>query len=190
MTLTLKDFTRLTNAEKELIWRERNKESIRTKMYNADIIPLESHMAWVSSLPDRHDCKYFLVCFDEKPVGVIDFTGITEDSCEIGDYVFEDYLNLGYGIVFEDVILRYAFEQLKVQEVHCAVLETNKNVLDTHVKYFGFAADEQYSSVKQTGAEEFRFNGLSLLKSGWQNWHNPIVERSFKFFKVERILFD
>lgn len=190
MILTLKNFVNLTEDEKKLVWAERNKESIRSKMYNTDIIPLENHLSWIESLKNKLDCKYFLVYFDETPVGVIDFTGISEDSCEIGDYVFEEYLDLGYGILFETVILKYAFETLNIKEVRCAVLETNANVYKTHIKYFGFTPDERYSSNKKTETEELHFNGLSLTKEVWQNWHNPTVERSLKFFKVENTVYE
>lgn len=189
MILYLKNFTDLTEEEKNLVWNERNKESIRSKMYNSDVIPVESHLKWISSLKEKDDRKYFLVYFDERSVGVIDFTDITDDSCEIGDYVFEEYLELGYGILFETVLLRYAFEEMKLNEVHCAVLEENKNVYKTHIKYFGFSPDEKYSSTQKKEGDILRFNGLSLTKENWQKWSNPIVERSLKFFKVEKVIF-
>lgn len=189
MILHLKNFIDLTEGEKTLVWRERNKESIRSKMYNSDVIPLDSHLNWISSLKEKSNRKYFLVYFDERPVGVIDFTDITDDSCEIGDYVFEEYLELGYGILFETVILRYAFEELKLKEVHCAVLEENKNVYKTHIKYFGFNEDEKYSSEYKNGIKTIRFNGLSISKESWKKWKNPIVERSLKLFRVEDVKF-
>ncbi len=116
------------------------------------------------------------------------FTGITKDSCEIGDYVFEECLYLGYGILFETVILKYAFETLNLSEVHCAVLESNKNVYKTHVKYFDFSPDNRYSSVKETKTGERRFFGLSLLKVHWQNQHNPIAKKSMRLFNVTDII--
>lgn len=188
MILMLKNFVDLTKEEIHLVWKERNKESIRSQMYNTDIIPLESHSSYVASLKDRTDCKYFLVFFDDKAVGVIDFIGIAEDSCEIGDYVFEEFLNLGYGILFETVILKYAFETLNLSEVHCAVLESNENVYKTHVKYFDFSPDKRYSSVKETKTGERRFIGLSLPKVHWQNRHNSTVNESMRLFNVTDIV--
>lgn len=70
------------------------------------------------------------------------------------------------------------------------MLESNKNVYDTHIKYFGFTADERYSSSKQTDDGMLRFNGLSLLKEKWLQWHNPFVEHSLKFFGVNGVEWD
>ena len=187
MNLTFKNFTALTEEEVELVCNMRNSTGVRTKMYNQDVIPLEQHKKWVAGLKDRSDCRYFLACADSKVLGVVDFTSIYADECEWGYYLDEKYLNSGYGVILEYFVLKYAFETIRVQKLFCAVLDSNKNVYDTHIKYFGFTTDERYSSVKQSENEELRFNGLSLTKADWQNWHNPTVERSLKFFKVDSV---
>ncbi|MGN0739644.1 MAG: UDP-4-amino-4,6-dideoxy-N-acetyl-beta-L-altrosamine N-acetyltransferase [Treponema sp.] len=185
MKLTFKNFIILTEEEIELVCDMRNSTGVRTKMYNQDIIPLEQHKKWVTSLKGRTDSCYFLAYADEKILGVVDFTSISADECEWGYYLNEKYINSGYGVVLEYYVLKYAFEIIGVKKLFCAVLDSNKNVYDTHIKYFGFIPDERYSSTKQTKKGLLRFNGLSLSKTDWQNWHNPTVERSLKFFKIE-----
>ena len=187
MKLTFKNFTRLTEEEIELVCNMRNSTGVRTKMYNQDIIPLEEHKKWLAGLKDRTDCFYFLAYADDKVLGVVDFTSISEFECEWGYYLDEKYLNSGYGVVLEYFVLKYAFENIGVEKLFCAVLDSNKNVYDTHIKYFGFVADENYSSARQTEKGELKFNGLSLTKADSQKWKNPTVERSLKFFKVEEI---
>ncbi|MBQ9239190.1 MAG: UDP-4-amino-4,6-dideoxy-N-acetyl-beta-L-altrosamine N-acetyltransferase [Treponema sp.] len=184
MKLTFKNFTELTEQEIELIWSMRNSTRVRTKMYNQEIVPLEQHKKWVAMLKNRTDCRYFLSFVDNTILGVVDFTAISEIECEWGYYLDEKYLNSGYGVVLEYYALKYAFETLHVNKLCCAVLESNSNVYDAHIKYFGFTVDEKYSSTKESKHGVLHFNGLSLLKADWQKWKNPFVERSLKFFRV------
>lgn len=188
MKLVFKNFTILTDDEVLLVWKMRNSTGVRTKMYNQDIIPFEEHKKWVSNLKFRTDCRYFLVFADDKLLGVVDFTSISEDICEWGCYLDESLHNRGYGILLEYYVLRYAFETIGVKKLFCAVLKNNKSVYDTHIKYFGFMPDESYSSVKQSGSHKLYFNGLSLLKENWENWDNSFVERCVKVFKVENVI--
>lgn len=189
MKLLFKNFTTLSDDEIILVHQMRNSDAVRLKMYNQEIIPLENHKNWVYSLAERSDCRYFLVYADDKAVGVVDFTSIKNNSCEWGYYLAPDMQISGYGILLEYYVLEYAFETLCVSTLFCAVLDSNKNVYETHIKYFGFSPDEKYSSTQKKGKNTFCFDGLSLSKDDWQKWKNPIVERSLKFFKVEKVIY-
>ena len=185
MKIIFKNFTTLSEEEIKLVWEMRNKIEIRSKMYNQDFIPLESHINWVKKLAGRNDCRYFLAYLDEKPVGVVDFTSIEKSKCEWGYYLDKQYLSSGYGILLEYYIIKYAFEVLNVNLLFCAVLNSNKNVYDTHIKYFCFSKDEKYSSENEE--KKLIFNGLSLTQDSWKNWKNPFVEKCINFFKVENV---
>lgn len=187
MELLFKNFTKLTKDEIILIHQMRNSDAVRLKMYNQEIIPLENHKNWVSSLTERNDCRYFLVYADDKAIGVVDFTSIKKDSCEWGYYLAPDMQKSGYGILLEYYVLKYSFEKLAVKTLFCAVLDSNKNVYETHIKYFGFSPDEKYSSTQKKGENTFCFDGLSLSKDDWQKWKSPVVEQSLKFFKVKNV---
>ncbi len=189
MQLSFKNFSKLTEDEIILVHQMRNSDAVRLKMYNQAIIPLENHKKWIASLPKRADCCYFLVYADNKAIGVVDFTFIKGDSCEWGYYLAPDMQKSGYGILLEYYVLKYAFETLCVNTLFCAVLDSNKNVYETHIKYFGFSPDKKYSSTHKKGENTFHFDGLYLTKENWQKWKNPIVERSLKFFKVEKVIF-
>ena len=185
MKLLFKNFTTLSDDEIILVHQMRNSDAVRLKMYNQEVIPLENHKNWVYSLAERSNCRYFLVYADGKAVGVVDFTSIKNDSCEWGYYLSPDMQISGYGILLEYYVLKYAFEKLCVKTLFCAVLDSNKNVYETHVKYFGFSPDEKYSSIQKKEEDILHFNGLSLTKENWQKWSNPIIEQNLKIFKVE-----
>ena len=187
MKVLLKNFVELSDDEKKIVWTERNKESVRQKMYNQDAIEYRTHLDWLDKLKNRQDCMYFIVYVDDKAIGVIDFTDIGIESCEIGDYAFEDFQGSGYGILLEILILRYAFEKLNLKSVHCAVLDKNSNVYEIHKEYFGFLVDEKYSVVKEINGKKAVFRGLSLSTEKWSNWNNQKLNRLIEFFKIEKI---
>ena len=186
--ITIKNYADLDTSEAFMVLKERNSETIRKQMLNQKIIPMETHLAWLKNLKTRDDCKYFLVLADGIPIGNINFTSITKDSCEIGDFIFEKYLSCGYGILFEKIILDFAFFDLNVSEVHCRVLESNKNVYKTHVKYFCFTPDERYSEKREEDGNTFVYNGLSLKKEEWMQNKNPLVQKCLNTFNVEKIM--
>ena len=188
MILRFKDFTELTEEESELVRNMRNADDVRLKMYNQEEISSESHRKWMQTLKTRRDCRYFLVLADGKVTGVVDFTSISADECEWGYYLGEKYLNSGYGLLLEYYVIKYAFEVLRVKKLFCAVLDSNRNVYDTHVKFFAFTPDEKYSSQKERDGKALKFNGLSLERDTWESQKNPFVERTLRFFKVEKVL--
>lgn len=187
MKLFFKNFTNLTPEEILLVWNARNSPIIRNMMYNQEYIPFEKHKEWIFSLSNNNSCLYFLVYADDKPIGVVDFTHITNDSCEWGFYLTEAYLGSGYGVLLEYYIIQYAFSNLSIKTLYCAVLDKNKNVYKTHVQFFSFAPDVKYSSVKNINEKLLHFDGLSLTADTWKQWNNAIVLRALDFFKVESV---
>lgn len=190
MRLLFKSFTALTDEEIVLVHEMRNSDAVRFKMYNQELISQEEHRKWIASLSQRNDCRYFLVYAGEKAIGVVDFTSVSNDSCEWGYYLSPDMQASGYGILLEYYLLKYAFETLGVKKIFCAVLDSNKTVYDTHIKHFGFIADAKYSSERKDGEKKLCFKGLSLLKKSWRKWSDPFVERSLKFFRIDSIIWE
>ena len=183
MKVCFKNFVNLTDEEIKLVHTERNKSVIRKKMYNQNEIPFESHMEWISGLKNRSDCKYFLVFLDEDPVGVVDFIDITENSCEFGFYLFESYLRSGYGIILEKYSIDYIFENLGLELLNIAVLESNKNVYKNHMKYFGFVKDDKLDLIKDNN----KFLGFSLSKSQWVCLDKTILNKCLSFFDIQEV---
>lgn len=85
--MNLKNFTECSKEELELILSWRNSPEVRESSFNGDIIKLEDHMAFVSSLGGGNEGKaYFLLSDAKGYAGVVSFTGINPISAEIGYY--------------------------------------------------------------------------------------------------------
>ena len=186
--IIFKNFCLLNDEEIVLVHSMRNSEKIRTKMYNQDIIPLEVHKKWVSSLFLRKDCLYFLAYYDNKAIGVVDFTSINSDSCEWGFYLNPKYLNSGYGFLLEYYVLQFAFYFLQVNKLIGAVMAGNDMVYDGHIKYFSFSPDEDYTIKKEIDGENKIFRGLSLKRENWEQWDKKKLLFLLKIFKVSQFI--
>ena len=185
MNLIFKNFNTFNEEEIKLVWKMRNSESVRLKMYNPDIILFENHRKWIFSLKERKDCLYYLVYSNNEVIGVINFTSIKpKESCEWGYYLNPEIQNSGYGIILEYYILKYAFENLEMKKLYGAVIETNKKLYDNHIREFGFSADSNYSSSKKNAGVTIGFLGISLSIENFIKWKNPKIEKWLQIFNV------
>lgn len=169
---SFKNFTQLTEEEKKLVWEWRNHESIRSWMYNKDIIEYDNHLQFISNLDNRKDAYYWLV-FNEKeiPIGVFDITRVDydKDFVEVGYYLSPKRLGDGLKLLKECLYL--VFNVLKIQNVYFGVHERNKN---------GMLLDEFLGC--KFNQEEF-LNGERYLIS--TNLNNEIFNESYKLGLVD-----
>lgn len=129
------NFIDLTFEQKKMILDWRNHPKIRKWMYNQNEISLEEHLSFIENLKIYKEKLYFLVKNDEKYIGVIDFVDITSESLHMGIYTNPNLY--GQGSVLLNEIIKYSFENLKVNEIFSEVFELNTKALELYKK-FGF----------------------------------------------------
>ncbi|MGN1078947.1 MAG: UDP-4-amino-4,6-dideoxy-N-acetyl-beta-L-altrosamine N-acetyltransferase [Alphaproteobacteria bacterium] len=173
--LIFKNFTETSTEERRqiLIWR--NSDRIRLKMFDQNIISLDKHIKWIDSLKQEKDLLYFLVCLENNPIGVVDFTSLNfiEKSGSFGYYTDEKFTI--YAPLIETELLRYFFEELHFDIIYASVLENNQKVYLSHKKYFNFK-DIDYSIHYETKLKIFN---LCLSKQIWEN-RKILFERQLK----------
>ena len=125
------NFTQLSSDESEMILAWRNDERV-AKFMKTKFISRESHFKFLQNLKDGGDKRYFLVK-DGGYVGVIDFTGITEESCEFGLYANPDLK--GVGKILMSAVLKYAFDVLNVKELRVCAYKGNAAALRLYEKF-------------------------------------------------------
>jgi len=133
--LVLKNFTTLSNDEKEMVLQWRNHPSIRRWMYQKKPIAKEEHFNYIDSLKSRDDRCYFLVEKDKAPIGVIDFTALDKEkkSAEIGLYGVPS--KQGVGKYLMDAILEYGFRQMHLKRLFANVYKENEKAIRLYQKY-------------------------------------------------------
>ena len=133
--ISLINFIDLNIEEKKMILSWRNHPNIKQWMYNDNDINLEDHLMFIDSLNSITDKLYFLVKQDDKYIGVIDFTNITNKNSEFGLYSNSDVKIAGVGRILENICIDYAFNTLKVEILKLEVFSENIQVINLHKKF-------------------------------------------------------
>ena len=136
--LSFRNFTRLDEQERDLVLTWRNSPRVRSMMTNREPIGKDDHLAFLTALPNREDCRYFLFSVDGVPAGVLDFVKIDREAkaCEPGLYVGDERF-LGMGVAVYFCALEYAFGTLGCDRVSCTVREENKTSHFICTRVFG-----------------------------------------------------
>ncbi|WP_270978100.1 UDP-4-amino-4,6-dideoxy-N-acetyl-beta-L-altrosamine N-acetyltransferase [Campylobacter helveticus] len=129
--ISLKNFKALNQAELEEVLKWRNDKSVARFMKTQNI-SLKEHLDFVKRLKNDASKAYFVVLKDDESVGVIHLFDITPSSCEFGLYAKPGVKGVGVDLMRE--IMRYAFENLKVQKLKACVLKTNEKALNLYLK--------------------------------------------------------
>ena len=117
--------------------------------------------------------------------GCVNFTSISDEQCEWGYYLNPAIQNGGLGIALEYYAVKYAFEELGVEKLFGAVIESNSKLYRNHIRHFGFSEDPAFDSERVINGNKIRFKGMSLKKSDWEKWDNPVVLEWLTAFSVE-----
>ncbi|HEG0283200.1 TPA: UDP-4-amino-4,6-dideoxy-N-acetyl-beta-L-altrosamine N-acetyltransferase [Campylobacter coli] len=121
-----KDFITLNLDKLKLVWQWRNDESIGQFMLNKSI-KFEEHLNFIEQLKTSKDKKYFLLFKENQAFGVIYFNNITNQTCEFGLYAKPNLK--GVGQILMNEIIKYAFENLKVNTLKAYVFKDNRKAL-------------------------------------------------------------
>ena len=120
-----------------MILEWRNHPSVRANMYNMAIISEEEHLAFIDSLRQKDDKRYFLVQEGKEAVGVIDFNSISNISTKLGIYANPFRTQKGTGTLLMQTLIAYAFDVLKTPTLEAEVFAHNEKAIHLYIK-FGF----------------------------------------------------
>ncbi|EAH5992037.1 UDP-4-amino-4,6-dideoxy-N-acetyl-beta-L-altrosamine N-acetyltransferase [Campylobacter jejuni] len=121
-----KDFITLNLDKLKLVWQWRNDESVGQFMLNKSI-KFKEHLNFIEQLKTSKDKKYFLLFKENQAFGVIYFNNITNQTCEFGLYAKPNLK--GVGQILMNEIIKYAFENLKVNTLKAYVFKDNRKAL-------------------------------------------------------------
>ncbi len=149
-------FINLLDTEDKMKWQVRawrNDDFVRKNMLNTHIISESEHKEFLGKLQNSISDKYYIALYEGEPFGVLNMhVDIDRKRLEFGYYLSDiKYVDGGFGVILEYVLLNHAFDCLKLETVFCRTLSTNKKVVALH-KRFGFdstMSDEQicYQSI-------------------------------------------
>lgn len=135
--ISLINYTALTDDEKLLVLKMRNHPDIRRWMHNTEKISVQEHLTFIDSLKKTNTRLYFLVNYDGKDIGTINFTYINQKDkvAEFGLYAnpFERVACAGQTLI--NLGISHAFETLKLNKLELEVFKKNHRAIDLYKKY-------------------------------------------------------
>jgi UDP-4-amino-4,6-dideoxy-N-acetyl-beta-L-altrosamine N-acetyltransferase len=126
-------FTKLKESDLELVLRWRLSPEV-SKFMNSDIENnLDHQRSWFSRISNDPSFKYWLIVFDNKPIGVINLMDIdlTQKRCSMGYYIGE-VGSRAIGFMVPPYIYNYVFNRMKLHKMFGEALDGNDNILKMH----------------------------------------------------------
>ena len=166
----------------EIVRQWRNSEDVAKFMYNEEFITSEQQIEWYDSIKKRNDCKYWIIEYDNRKIGVAYLVDINQSfrSCYWGFYLGDSSIRgAGIGSKVEYNILRYVFDDLNLNKLRCEVFMENAKVIKMHEK-FGFRREAYYREHCLKGERKLDVVGLALLKSEWDQLKNKHYEKIYR----------
>jgi UDP-4-amino-4,6-dideoxy-N-acetyl-beta-L-altrosamine N-acetyltransferase len=166
----------LEKSHLEMVREWRNSQEVASYMYSDKQIEKEEQLIWFEKLKDDKSSCYWIIYFDERPLGVANLTGIDPilQSCYWAFYLGDTSVRGGgIGAKVEYQVLKYVFDGLKLNKLRCEVFAFNEKVIKMHEK-FGFRREAYYREHCKKANEFMDVVGLALLKSEWDQLKDPM----------------
>ncbi len=152
------------NKLQEKVRNWRNSSEVRNYMINQEIISKEHHFRWIENLKKNKHIKFWLIFFDNKPIGAVYLTDIDYDklSSYWGFYIGDiEYRGKGFGKKVLFKLLSMFFDEMKYQTLFTEVLSNNKAALNIYEKFMFKEIQDEASCYHS------EIITLNFLKEDW-----------------------
>jgi len=137
-------FELITEADIEQVRLWRNTPRIQGNMFHREHISPEQQKDWFNRLAQDKSQQQFVCHLDNKPIGVLNFTNISEQACEWGCYIGDEHIMPGFGLALAACALDFAFESLRVTTLNAQVMVSNSAPQKIH-KLFKYKLNQHKS---------------------------------------------
>ncbi len=153
----------------EMVRNWRNSEEVSKYMYSDEKITPEMQKKWFAKVSSDKTCKYFIISYNGKPLGLVSVSGIDHvlKSCYWAFYIADTSVRgAGIGAKVEYNMLTYVFDELKLNKLRCEVFCSNDMVIKMHEK-FGFRREAYYREHCLKNDVFQDAVGLAMIKREW-----------------------
>lgn len=172
----------LEESDLEMVRLWRNSPEVAQYMYSDNEITPEQQSAWFQKIKDDSTSIYWIIKYDEKPLGLASLTGISQlfKSCYWAFYLGDTTVRGGgIGSKIEYNVLEHVFNELKLNKLRCEVFTFNDKVISMHEK-FGFRREAYYRQhVKKNGKWQ-DVVGLALLNEDWDIYRESLRKKIYR----------
>jgi diamine N-acetyltransferase len=126
-------------SDTEDIIRWRNQEEVRRYFINQELFTRQGHLEWFNNVVAAGKAVQFIITDkrNERPLGSVYLRDIDykNSKCEFGIFIGEsDYRGHGVGTEAANLIIKYAFEELKLNKIFLRVLADNIRAITSYQK--------------------------------------------------------
>lgn len=128
----------------------------------------EKHKRWLKSVINNENCKYWLIFFEGKYIGLVNLSEIDyiNNRCTMGYYIGEKEFT-GLGALILPPVYDYVFNQLKLNKIYGEVLDGNDLILGIH-KYHGWRDVGTFKNHIYKSGKYYDVHLIELFGSDWQ----------------------
>ena len=127
----------ITYDDTENIVKWRNSESVNSRFIDRRLFTKESHEAWLKKYVETGKVAQFIILLDGEAVGSVYLRDIDPDKkeAEYGIFIGEESARgKGVGTKSAKLILKYAFEELNLEEICLRVFKDNPGAVRSYEK--------------------------------------------------------
>lgn len=169
----------LKSQDKEMIYTWRNLPEVARFMYTDHVISAEEHERWFQRIIQDPSCRYWVIVCDGQDVGLVNLYNIDRNNrrCYWAFYIASaNTRGKGVGSFVEYSILKYVFEELKLNKLCCEVFAFNDAVTGMH-KSFGFKEEGLFREHILKSGEPYDIVCLAILSKDWALIKEEIEEK-------------
>ena len=139
VTTSSQQFIPFAAEHLKLVWQWRNSARVRVNMHYDKLITWQDHQVWFEALQADPSRKFWVYCQHQRPIGVLNFSGVNTDMAQWGCYLGETDVLPGSGLVLEWAALEYISALRSCAALEAQVLSFNLAAIKLH-KLFGYEA--------------------------------------------------
>jgi UDP-4-amino-4,6-dideoxy-N-acetyl-beta-L-altrosamine N-acetyltransferase len=118
-------FKPLQKQQLELVWQWRNSPRIKQNMHNSAPLKWQEHCAWFEKLESDTSRQFYVFLQNQRPIGVLNFSGMNTATPEWGCYLGETNVWPGSGIILELAALDFTANHSQFSHLLAQVLSFN-----------------------------------------------------------------
>lgn len=179
MSVTLR---RIQESDLENIMCWRMDEDITRYMNTNPRLTLEGQRKWLASIRENPDVSYWVIMVDGQDAGVINLTGLTNPSGDLGwaYYVGEKKLrSIKTALSLEMSMYDYIFDVLDKNALYSDVFTLNQGVIKLHLLCGCEIVEEKYNHVYKEGVY-YDVTYMRMTKERWQK-----IRSTKRYEKIE-----
>lgn len=179
MSVTLR---RIQESDLENIMCWRMDEDITRYMNTNPRLTLEGQRKWLASIRENPDVSYWVIMVDGQDAGVINLTGLTNPSGDLGwaYYVGEKKLrSIKTALSLEMSMYDYIFDVLDKNALYSDVFTLNQGVIKLHLLCGCEIVEEKYNHVYKEGVY-YDVTYMRMTKERWQE-----IRSTKRYEKIE-----